>query len=614
MSNVYTRPGAASIRQAALWDAILELAKGGGSGGGMTPAEVQALIDASLVAYQALAGKGQPSGYAPLDAGGLVPNAYLPPLAITDTYVASSQAQMLALPAQTGDVCVRTDLNVTFILASEPASTAGNWQQILAPTGGGGAVISVNGYTGVVNLVASDVGALTQAQADARYPLLTAPDPYAQYLTQARGDARYPLATAPDPYPQYLTQAKGDARYSLTGHNHAGVYATPADVTSAITAHTGAADPHPTYLTAAEGNALYRPISYETDVTVTVNGSMTVVENPANTFALQVRLSPDAGNALALRGNGLYGTDTAPVQSVNTLTGAVVLTAASVGAATSADITAAINAHVAAGDPHTAYLNTARGDARYLPLAHAPGTDPHPQYLTQAEADLLYAAIGGGGTPEDIATLHREEWESPAGDSVTLAGVPDTLLTVARNGVEQANGGLHFAQAGAVLTFSDPFTAGERLVVTYAAGSAVAGTQAIDAYTKTESDARYEPIDTAYTKTESDGLYSALSHNHSALYEPLDSAYTKSESDGRYQAAGSYAPASHNHDALYEPLDAPYTKAEADAKYLILASGGTVAGATSFTVRPTVAGVAQPRISVQSGAPSTPATGDIWIW
>lgn len=47
-----------------------------------------------------------------------------------------------------------------------------------------------------------------------------------------------------------------------------------------------------------------------TDVTVTTDASLTATESPANTFALAVRLSPDAGNALALRANGLFATDT----------------------------------------------------------------------------------------------------------------------------------------------------------------------------------------------------------------------------------------------------------------------------------------------------------------
>jgi len=46
------------------------------------------------------------------------------------------------------------------------------------------------------------------------------------------------------------------------------------------------------------------------DVVITTDASLTAAESPANTFALAARLSPDAGNALALRANGLYATDT----------------------------------------------------------------------------------------------------------------------------------------------------------------------------------------------------------------------------------------------------------------------------------------------------------------
>lgn len=78
-----------------------------------------------------VASKGQPNGLATLDASGLVPASEIPPLAINHTYVVSSQAAMLALPANVGDVAVRTDVNETFILQSEPATTVGNWIQII---------------------------------------------------------------------------------------------------------------------------------------------------------------------------------------------------------------------------------------------------------------------------------------------------------------------------------------------------------------------------------------------------------------------------------------------------------------------------------------------------
>lgn len=77
-----------------------------------------------------------------------------PDLTITDTFVVNTQAAMLALSAQKGDVAVRTDLSKTFILTASPASTLGDWQELLTPTD---LVTSVAGRTGNVVLSNSDV-------------------------------------------------------------------------------------------------------------------------------------------------------------------------------------------------------------------------------------------------------------------------------------------------------------------------------------------------------------------------------------------------------------------------------------------------------------------------
>jgi hypothetical protein len=93
--------------------------------------------------------KGVANGLAELDGAGLVPTHHLPALAITTTQVVSTQSAMLALTAQVGDVAVRTDLNKSFILTATPATTLGNWQELLTPTD---AVLSVDGSTGAVTL------------------------------------------------------------------------------------------------------------------------------------------------------------------------------------------------------------------------------------------------------------------------------------------------------------------------------------------------------------------------------------------------------------------------------------------------------------------------------
>ncbi|MGD9697599.1 tail fiber domain-containing protein [Acinetobacter sp.] len=99
---------------------------------------------------------GIASGNVPvLDGSGKLNTSVLPALAITDTSVVANEAAMLALTAQTGDVAVRSDLNKSYILKAEPASTLSNWQELLTPTD---AVLSVAGRTGVVTLTSSDVG------------------------------------------------------------------------------------------------------------------------------------------------------------------------------------------------------------------------------------------------------------------------------------------------------------------------------------------------------------------------------------------------------------------------------------------------------------------------
>jgi hypothetical protein len=92
---------------------------------------------------------GAADGIASLDAGGKVPASELPDIAISDTSVVVSEAAMLALTAEVGDIAVRTDVNKTFILKTAGASTLANWQELLTPTD---AVTSVDGQTGVVDL------------------------------------------------------------------------------------------------------------------------------------------------------------------------------------------------------------------------------------------------------------------------------------------------------------------------------------------------------------------------------------------------------------------------------------------------------------------------------
>lgn len=110
---------------------------------------VHQMPTAAAVGAIATTARGAVNGVASLDSSGKVPSAQLPAIAITETFVVASQAAMLALTAQVGDVAVRTDINANFILQTEPASTLGNWVQLAAPPS---SVTSVDGRTGTVTL------------------------------------------------------------------------------------------------------------------------------------------------------------------------------------------------------------------------------------------------------------------------------------------------------------------------------------------------------------------------------------------------------------------------------------------------------------------------------
>lgn len=94
--------------------------------------------------------------------GGKILPSLLPALAITDTYVVSSEAEMLALgivtvdnpiPAETGDICVRTDETKTYILKGTDPSVLADWEFLLTPTGG---VVSIFGRSGAVTAQSGD--------------------------------------------------------------------------------------------------------------------------------------------------------------------------------------------------------------------------------------------------------------------------------------------------------------------------------------------------------------------------------------------------------------------------------------------------------------------------
>ena len=101
-----------------------------------------------------VANKNTANGYAGLGSDGKLISSQLPSITISDTFVTASQAAMLALTAETGDVAVRTDLNKSYILKENNPTVLASWQELLTPTS---EVTSVNGRTGAVVVTKADV-------------------------------------------------------------------------------------------------------------------------------------------------------------------------------------------------------------------------------------------------------------------------------------------------------------------------------------------------------------------------------------------------------------------------------------------------------------------------
>ena len=98
--------------------------------------------------------KGTPSGLATLGVDGKIPSSQIPPVAITDTHVVQSEAEQLALDVQKGDICVRLDLDRSYINRDGINLGMSNWIELKSPEN---EVISVNGQTGAVSLTTTDI-------------------------------------------------------------------------------------------------------------------------------------------------------------------------------------------------------------------------------------------------------------------------------------------------------------------------------------------------------------------------------------------------------------------------------------------------------------------------
>ena len=123
----------------------------------LTAADIPALTLSKISDAGTAASKntGTAAGKVPvLAANAKLAESLLPAIAITETFVVDSQAAMLALSAQRGDVAVRTDENKSYILNADDPTVLANWVWLRTPDC---KVLSVNSKTGAVVLTTSDI-------------------------------------------------------------------------------------------------------------------------------------------------------------------------------------------------------------------------------------------------------------------------------------------------------------------------------------------------------------------------------------------------------------------------------------------------------------------------
>jgi hypothetical protein len=231
--------------------------------------------------------KGVANGVASLNASGIIPSSQLPPVTVSSTTVVGSDAAMIALSNQTvGSIAVRTDVNKNYVLSALPASTLGNWIELLTP---GAPVQTVNGYIGTVNLTKTDLGlSNVNNTSDLNKPISTA--------TQSALDLKANGATVDAALATKLSTSDATAALSLKANS--------ADVTTALATKLSTADATAALALKANStdvtNALATKLS-----TADATAALALKANSTDvTTALATKLSTaDATAALALKAN-----------------------------------------------------------------------------------------------------------------------------------------------------------------------------------------------------------------------------------------------------------------------------------------------------------------------
>jgi uncharacterized protein (UPF0147 family) len=231
--------------------------------------------------------KGVANGVASLNASGIIPSSQLPPVTVSSTTVVGSDAAMIALSNQTvGSIAVRTDVNKNYVLSALPASTLGNWIELLTP---GAPVQTVNGYIGTVNLTKTDLGlSNVNNTTDLNKPISTA--------TQNALDSKANGAAVDAALATKLSTADANSALALKANS--------ADVTTALATKISSADANAALALKANSADVTNALATKLSIT-DANAALALKANSTDVAtALATKINTtDANAALALKAN-----------------------------------------------------------------------------------------------------------------------------------------------------------------------------------------------------------------------------------------------------------------------------------------------------------------------
>ena len=222
---------------------------------------------------------GTASGNIPvLNGSGKLSDSVIPSIAITDTFVVATEAAMLALTAEVGDVAIREDLFKSFILQTSPASVLANWQELKTPTD---TVNSVNGQTGAVVLGGGDLLVETASNVTGGADIKTT-----DTIDGALGKLNTKLGTKLDKNTAITGATKTKITYDSNGLVTAGADATASDFV--LTGYTKNANPDVSIATTDTISAALGKLEKTLDsVNATADGAVqSISSSTTNTIAV----------------------------------------------------------------------------------------------------------------------------------------------------------------------------------------------------------------------------------------------------------------------------------------------------------------------------------------